>query len=1018
MAGSYGTVPVDRDGEIAALARAIAFERKARYTNFRGKTSTFADFMRKSAERLIKRFPMDNFWTTIRGLYRQYPHVDLSSRISIIHRTEEMLFGRIAKADEPAASPKVHRHFEPNPSLHEKYHYRTESDPDFAATKDGSIEFTGVEFAGSEYSGHDHCNNKTSGDNYSLSRNAHDSCADTQRVPSSLKKQGEGANKQRTVTEPKLANSGSSAGSSDKARTSAHNPSAKGKSPAIQPAVAPRRAINGETFETMNRSQLSAYDGRDMVFSPIVSESEAKTTKKASSKPEDKGRSAVQSSKNDPTKKGELDPVSKAEEIQGLPVKFVKGVGPKMAELLAKLNIYTAEDLLRHYPRQHLDFQHHCQIRNIRPGDEVTVFGTIKSVGAFQSKKGNISIVSILINDGTGSITVSKFIGGKSNKYLLDRYKDSYPKGAQVMASGRVERDKYGNRLQLKNAELEVLGALAGAEEDLDSLHAGRLVPVYPLTDGLSLRVLRSIIHNALETHADRIEDPLPAALQARLGLIQTQRALWGIHFPENEEQKESARKRLVFDELLLAQLQLAIRRHKFQTESEALSIQSEGAVLIEQFRAQLPFKLTGAQERVFTEISRDLASEHPMHRLVQGDVGSGKTVVAALSSLIAIQNGYQVAVMAPTEILAEQHYRQFQRWMTPLGLRCALLLGKQGAKERRQIHQELSSGQIHVAIGTHALIQDEVEFQKLGFVVIDEQHRFGVKQRARLKAKGANPELLTMTATPIPRTLALTLHGDLDVSEIDELPPGRKPIKTELIGASGKKELFNKIKEQIMLGRQIYIVFPLIEESETVSAKAATAEYEKLRTTVFSEFKLGLMHGKLKPEEKERVMESFRKGEFQILVSTTVIEVGVDVPNASVMVIENADRFGLSQLHQLRGRVGRGAEQSFCYLVADVKSEMTRQRLGIMCQTNDGFVIAEKDLELRGPGEFLGVRQSGMPDLLLADIVKDAKILEEARKVAIEIVKEDPDLEGHQILKKLIASKTASEKTELLSSG
>jgi ATP-dependent DNA helicase RecG len=711
------------------------------------------------------------------------------------------------------------------------------------------------------------------------------------------------------------------------------------------------------------------------------------------------------------------DPLSTKDPRQ-LDVQFLKGVGPKTAELLARLNIKTSYDLLHHFPRQHLDFQNHLKIRNVQEGEDVTILGTIRSVGAYKAKKGNMSILSISINDGSGTIGVSKFLGGRSNQYLLERYKSQYPKGAQVMASGRVEKDSYSGRMQLKSAEIEVLGALTSSDDELESLHAGRLVPVYPLTEGLSLRYLRSMIYAALDLFAESIQDPLPETLKDELAMPDLATALWGIHFPESIEQKEEARQRLVFDELLLAQLQLAQRRYRFQNSNEALRLANSAGKMIEEFRQQLPFKLTGAQERVFGEIARDLASPKPMHRLVQGDVGSGKTVVAALSALVAIENGYQVAVMAPTEILAEQHYRQFQKWLTPLGLRCALLLGKQGVKERRAIQQDLASGQVHVAVGTHALIQDDVEFQKLGFVIIDEQHRFGVKQRARLKAKGTNPELLTMTATPIPRTLALTLHGDLDVSEIDELPPGRKPIETKLIGASKKKELHAHIKEEIAFGRQVYIVFPLIEESETLSAKAATAEYEHLRTIVFPEISIGLMHGKLKPQEKDEVMEAFRKGEYKILVSTTVIEVGVDVPNATVMVIENADRFGLAQLHQLRGRVGRGAEKSYCYLVAEARSELTRQRLGIMTETNDGFVVAEKDLELRGPGEFLGVRQSGLPEMSLADIVQDARILETARKVAIEMIKEDPELTKYPLLKQLLDLQRVTETSELLSSG
>jgi ATP-dependent DNA helicase RecG len=382
------------------------------------------------------------------------------------------------------------------------------------------------------------------------------------------------------------------------------------------------------------------------------------------------------------------------------------------------------------------------------------------------------------------------------------------------------------------------------------------------------------------------------------------------------------------------------------------------------------------------------------------------------------VENGFQGAMMAPTEILAEQHYRQFERFLAPLGLRVGIFLGKHGKAERRQLQQDLLSGQINIAVGTHALIQEGVEFQNLGLIIIDEQHRFGVKQRAQLKAKGQNPQLLTMTATPIPRTLALTLHGDLDISEIDEMPPGRKPIQTKIVSPGQKRPLFGFLREQVLTGRQVYVVFPLIEESETLAAKAATAEYEKLKTHVFPEFRLGLMHGKLKPQEKDEVMEKFRNREFDMLISTTVIEVGVDVPNATVMVIENADRFGLAQLHQLRGRVGRGSEQSYCFLIADVKSESTRQRLGVLEATNDGFVVAEKDLEIRGPGEFLGTRQSGLPDLCLADLIADATILEQARKAAIGLIKSNADLSKYPELKEQVQKRLQTLAAEYINAG
>ncbi|MBY0545722.1 MAG: ATP-dependent DNA helicase RecG [Candidatus Obscuribacterales bacterium] len=863
---------MDREAEIAALTRAIVVERRARHTDFRGKRTTFSDFMRRTAEKLCKRYPTDTRWSTIRGLFRQYPNTDVASRIAILRRTEELLSG------DPVEPPVI-----------------------------GLVR-------------------ESSGTTFVAPSMAEKKAARKQSAP-------------KTKPETKVE------ANSDK----------KSEAP-------------------INREVPGAK------FSP---KPPATTT-------------------NDP---------------DSVEVKFLKGVGPKMSDLLDKVGVHTVGDLLRHYPRQHLDFQNRLRISELEPGEDVTIIGEIRSVGAFQSKKGNISIVTIVINDGSGSITVSRFIGGRSNKFLLDRYKASFPKGARVLASGRVELDSYKGKLQLKNAEIELIGGHTDGEDESESIHAGRLVPVYPLTEGLSLRYLRGIIHTALELYGDNLSDGLPEGVRARYEMQTLPEALWGIHFPEDWDSKEEARRRLVFDELFAAQLHLAQRRYRFQESTEALALPIGTGELLEKFRTNLPFTLTSAQERVFKEIAGDLASDRPMHRLVQGDVGSGKTVVAALSALVAIQNGFQVAVMAPTEILAEQHYRQFQRWMTPLGLRCGLLLGKQGVKERRSIQQDLASGQIHVAIGTHALIQDDVEFRQLGFVIIDEQHRFGVKQRALLKAKGVNPELLTMTATPIPRTLALSLHGDLDVSEIDELPPGRKPIDTRQVSPGKKKDLWGFIRQQLLRGRQAYVVFPLIEESETLSAKAATVEYEKLKIE-FQDRNVGLMHGKLKPQEKDEVMDKFRKKEFDILVSTTVIEVGVDVPNASVMVIENADRFGLAQLHQLRGRVGRGAEQSYCFLVSESRSEQTRQRLAIMCQTNDGFVIAEKDLELRGPGEFLGVRQSGMPDLILADIVKDAAILENARQAAIEVVKADPELKEHPALAAMLNRKNKGAGIDLIGSG
>ena len=451
-------------------------------------------------------------------------------------------------------------------------------------------------------------------------------------------------------------------------------------------------------------------------------------------------------------------------------------------------------------------------------------------------------------------------------------------------------------------------------------------------------------------------------------------------------EMLEQARFSLIFEELFLIQLRLLrLREATAQTTScYSFTVHKDG--LVQKFIQSLPFELTSGQKQAVNEILNDMNSDTPMQRLLQGDVGSGKTVVAAIMLLAAIENGYQGALMAPTEILAQQHYNNLVQWLTPLGLSVGLFLGSHGKKLRNKFETDLKNGQTHVAVGTHALIQENVEFKNLGAIVVDEQHRFGVKQRNVLKKKSQNPQILTMTATPIPRTLALTVHGDLDLTVINELPKGRKPIITTLTGSH--KQVWKLIKEEVDAGRQVYIVYPLIEESETLSAKAATIEAEKLREEVFPEYKVGLLHGKLKNDEKESVMKDFKDGKYNILVSTTVVEVGVDVPNATVMVIENAERFGLSQLHQLRGRVGRSDLQSYCVLITSSRSQETRERLSIMTQTNDGFVIAEKDLQLRGPGEFLGTRQSGLPDLIISDIVRDAKILELARSEALDFVK------------------------------
>jgi ATP-dependent DNA helicase RecG len=699
-------------------------------------------------------------------------------------------------------------------------------------------------------------------------------------------------------------------------------------------------------------------------------------------------------------------------------IQYLKGVGPRMAQLLRQLGVNTVENLLYYFPRRYLDYNNRVKIAELEPGRDVTLIGTVRGVSAHNAKNRNLTIVSVMVADETGCVQASWFYG-KSSRAALESYKSRFVKGMDVMLSGKVKWDGYKRLYAMDRPQVEILSYqdAAGAASEPDSLHAGRIVPIYPLTEGLNLRFLRKAIHQALQDALEGIIDPLPSSLRRRYTLMPLQEALRQIHFPDTRALAESARQRLVFDELFYVQLRLALMRQQYKRTVQGLSLRFQPGGYAEQFRSLLPFALTGAQERVLTEIAADMASPEPMYRMLQGDVGSGKTVVALLTLLAAVENGYQGALMAPTEILAEQHYRKCIEWLTPLGLKAGLFTGKSGVRERRELRQGLLNGQIHIAVGTHALIQDDVEFANLGVVVVDEQHRFGVRQRTLLKSKGNHPEMLTMTATPIPRSLAMTLHGDLDVSLLDERPPGRTPIKTVLLTHAQVNRAYQLVRGEILNGRQAYVVFPLIEESETLSARAATSEAERLQQEVFPERSVGLLHGKMRPEEKDAVMSEFAAGRLDILVSTTVVEVGVDVPNATVMVIENADRFGLSQLHQLRGRVGRGTHASYCVLVSDSRTETTLERLAILTESEDGFHIAEKDLELRGPGEFLGTRQSGLPDFVLADLIEDRAILEQAKEAATALTADPDSLREYPELFELVYQKT-EETVSVLGAG
>lgn len=677
-------------------------------------------------------------------------------------------------------------------------------------------------------------------------------------------------------------------------------------------------------------------------------------------------------------------------------VTYLPGIGPKNSERLAKLGLFTVRDVLFYYPRDHIDYAKQVKIHALEAGETVTVMGTVRRCTCFSSPRNRkLTIFELIIKDSTGQLKLSRFYPGpryQSRGWQAQR-RNMYPPGAVVAASGLVKKSKYG--LTLDDPQIEVIDH---AGSSIDSMKVGRVVPVYPLTEGVTADVVRKAVVAALPATVQLV-DPLPTGVLKTYGLAGIHEAIAHIHFPPESTALATARHRLIFDEFFFLQLGL-LRRRSQQQQQQTSAVLAPTGQLIDQFYELLPFDLTGAQQRVVNDILTDLQKNVPMNRLVQGDVGSGKTVVAVVSILAAIQSGYQAAFMAPTEVLAEQHYRKLVEWFNLLHLSVELLTGSTKTAKRRQILAELETGELPLLVGTHALIEDPVQFQQLGLVVIDEQHRFGVKQRARLQQKGDNPHVLTMTATPIPRTLALTLHGDLDVSQIDELPPGRKPIQTTALTGRDRTHAYDLMRREIAQGRQIYVVLPLVDESEKLDLRSAIEEYRRLQETIFPEFHLGLLHGRMTSAEKDNAIEQFRLNQTQILVSTTVVEVGVDVPNATVMMIEHAERFGLSQLHQLRGRVGRGGEQSYCLLMSSSKSDTAKQRLKVLEQSQDGFFISEMDLRFRGPGEVLGKRQSGLPDFALASLVDDQEVLGIAREAAEKVVEQDPTLEQWPSLK------------------
>ncbi|HEY9670045.1 MAG TPA: ATP-dependent DNA helicase RecG [Waterburya sp.] len=678
------------------------------------------------------------------------------------------------------------------------------------------------------------------------------------------------------------------------------------------------------------------------------------------------------------------------------PLSKVEEIGIRKSGYLARLGLLTLRDLLYYYPRDHIDYARQVNIRNLEPGETVTIVGTVKRCNCFTSPKNSkLSIFELQLQDATGQIKLNRFFAGVrySHRGWQEAQKYRYPPGTVVAASGLVKKNKYG--VTLEEPELEVLDSHDGS---IESLTIGRVVPVYPLTDGVPADIVRQAVI-ALLPYASQLKEPLPVVLRQQYGLIGVKDAIANIHFPPDSDVLALARRRLVFDEFFYLQLGFLQRRQALKRSQNSAVLAPTGQ-LIDRFNQLLPFELTNAQKRVINDILNDLQSSTPMNRLVQGDVGSGKTVVAVVAILAAIQSGYQAALMAPTEVLAEQHYRKLVSWFNLLHLPVELLTGSTTAKKRRQIHAQLETGELPLLVGTHALIQDPVNFQQLGLVVIDEQHRFGVQQRARLQQKGQSPHVLTMTATPIPRTLALTLHGDLDVSQIDELPPGRQKIHTTVLSGKERNNAYDLMRREIVQGRQAYIVLPLIEESEKLDVRSAVEEHQRLSESIFSEFQVGLLHGRMSSAEKDEALNAFRDNQTQIIVSTTVIEVGVDVPNATVMMIENAERFGLSQLHQLRGRVGRGSHQSYCLLMSGSKTDTARQRLGVLEQSQDGFFISEMDMRFRGPGEVLGKRQSGLADFALASLVEDQEVLNLARDAAEKVIMQDETLESWPLMK------------------
>ena len=654
-------------------------------------------------------------------------------------------------------------------------------------------------------------------------------------------------------------------------------------------------------------------------------------------------------------------------------VKYVKTVGPNRVKLLNKLNIYTLKDLIEYYPRDYEDRSKPKNLYECTDGEEVLI-EAMAAGRITEMHKGRMTISRLIVKDQTGTCYMTWFNQG----YLRDKFQP-----------GRMYR--FFGKISNKNGRLEMNSPVY--DEIDQSKNTGKIIPIYPLTYELKQNTLRKIIENGLAEVKGKLPETLPEYILKENNLWDINNTIERIHFPIEFSDFNKARERLVFEELLTTQLALLKLKNNYEHETDGIQFSKD--VYMSEVINILPFKLTKAQLRVLEEIDRDIESNKPMNRLLQGDVGSGKTVVAMIAAYKAVKSGYQATIMAPTAILASQHLESFQGILEELGIKTELLISSVTKKKKSEILEKLQSGEIDILIGTHAILEENVVFKNLGLVVTDEQHRFGVKQRSTIASKGQNPDVIAMSATPIPRTLALILYGDLDISIIDELPPNRKKIETYAVRKNMEERVNNFIRKQITEGRQAYIVCPLVEENEDMEGLQSVIELaEKYQKETFSEYKVAYLHGKMKPKEKDEIMERFKNGEIQILIATTVIEVGVNVPNSSIMVVENAERFGLAQLHQLRGRVGRGEYQSYCILKYEGNSETIRQRMKVMCDTNDGFIISEKDLELRGSGDFFGTEQHGLPEFKIANLFEDIAVLKKVQRLALKIMEDDPLLE------------------------